>query len=109
MINLLYDSYVRQEDDGIIEQILSDLTDYVFVHFKKEENHFTETGYADAQIHIAEHQFFLKKIKEFQAEYRHNEPAFLTDIIAFLQEWITTHIMHTDKKYMENFRMNGLK
>jgi len=44
LINFLNDSLIRNEDDDILEQILSDLIDYTFVHFKEEEKYFTSSN-----------------------------------------------------------------
>lgn len=103
LINLLYDSIIRNEEDDILEQILSDLIDYTFVHFKDEEKYFTSPNllsHINTQAHIAEHQFFLNKIENFQSKYRSYGSSLKQEVIVFLHEWITNHILRSDKKYM---------
>jgi len=100
MINQLYDSLMSNDRDDILEQIISDLMDYTFVHFKSEENYFAKLEYEEATSHIVEHQYFLKEAEKFRNVYQSQDSKLIQEVISFLQEWITNHIMQTDKKYM---------
>src|SRR5208337_311615 len=73
LINLLYDSYMRKENDEMLAQILADLKEYAFVHFKEEEKYFSHAeliGYKEVPNHILEHQLFIKSVEKFQAKYQ---------------------------------------
>lgn len=109
MLNQAYDSLFRDEKDDILEQIITDMKDYAFIHFKNEEKYFAQSGYEDAPAHIAEHQFFLKNVEKFCAEYKAHDAALRNEIMIFLQDWLIKHIMWSDKKYMESFIKAGIK
>ncbi len=104
LINLLYDSYIRKENDDVVEEILLDLKDYAFVHFRDEEKYFTEEKlleHDECQAHFSQHHYFISQINKFQSKYKSHDPSLQYEMILFLQEWITNHIMKSDKKYMD--------
>jgi hemerythrin-like metal-binding protein len=104
LINLLYDASVRKEKEDILEQILTDLKDYAFVHFKDEEKYIvkaTSSGYKDSQVHLSEHKYFINEVEMFREKYWLHDTGLLQRMIVFLQNWITNHILKSDKKYME--------
>jgi hemerythrin-like metal-binding protein len=109
IINVVYDSMIREEEDEVLGQAISDLSDYAFVHFKVEEKYFEQVGYEDAPFHIAEHRKFLDRIETFRMEYSVNGAKYAKEVMFFLQEWLNNHILHVDKKYMETFIKNGIK
>jgi len=45
LINLAYDSYMVNLPDSTIQEVISELIDYAFVHFKFEERYFARFGY----------------------------------------------------------------
>lgn len=109
IINVLYDSIIRKEDDGVLVKTIADMRDYAFVHFKTEEKWFEQIGYPDAEAHQAEHHFFLENIEKFYVEYQMYDTTLAVDVLTFLQEWLVNHIMRVDKKYITSFINNGIK
>jgi hemerythrin-like metal-binding protein len=109
MINRVYDSIIRNEDDDVLDQVISDMADYAFVHFKNEEKYFEQFSYEEASSHIAEHKFFLKKVEKFRDEHKSHHPELKQEVMSFLQKWLTNHIMHTDRKYKDCFLKGGIK
>ncbi len=104
LINWLYDSIVRNEKDDIIEQILIELKDYAFVHFKDEEKYLVkarEMGYMESDPHMSEHNEFINVIEKFHQKYINGNPQIKQEVVEFLQRWITQHIINSDKKYMK--------
>lgn len=109
LLNIVYNSLTNKEKDNIVEDVISDLLDYTFIHFREEEKHFMEFNYKDGPEHIAEHEFFIDKVKWLQADHASNEPGVKEDVVVFLQKWFINHIMHSDKKYQECFIKGGLQ
>jgi hemerythrin len=109
MINVLYNAFIDKEDDKVIEQTLQDVMEYAFIHFKQEERYFEQCNYADAPEHIACHQSFVQKAKEFRCKYMMNSSLLTQDVLEFLRDWLTNHILQVDKKYANAFRDAGIK
>jgi hemerythrin-like metal-binding protein len=109
LLNELYDAYMQNSYHEKVGDIILQLLDYASVHFSTEEGYFKECHYEEASEHIAEHQFFIKKIKTFEAEYPKSDTLVTLQIISFLQEWLHHHIINVDRKYMDCFRGLGLK
>lgn len=91
-----YDSY-----DEIIEQI-GNLATYTKIHFKAEEKMMEEYGYKDLDNHIDEHNKFLEYLDDLDFDaIDDNQQGTLSDLIAFIANWIVTHINDTDMQYSE--------
>jgi hemerythrin len=109
MINVLYNAFMNAEDDKVIEQTLQDVMEYAFIHLRQEERYFEQCNYEDAPEHIACHQSFVQKAEEFREKYMMNSSVLTQEVLEFLRDWLTNHILHMDKKYANSFRDAGIK
>ncbi|NTW26932.1 MAG: hemerythrin family protein [Candidatus Moranbacteria bacterium] len=92
-----------------VKSVLTELKQYVEVHFSTEEKYFKEFNYEFAEQHILEHREFAKKIESFYEKYAGNEVEISFELIDFLEDWLLDHMMTQDRKYMHCFAENGLK
>lgn len=91
-----YDRY-----DEIME-VIQELLDYTQYHFKYEEELLEKYKYQHLATHIKEHNYFVGKIKSLLSrDIDEAQMETLQDIVDFLSEWISTHIMFEDRKYTE--------
>lgn len=109
ILNELYTAYMEKKHQSIIKDILAKMTNYTINHFATEEKYFKKFNYFDAEKHIEEHKVFVDQVSEFQEKYKQNSKALTFEIILFLQDWITKHIIGSDKKYIDCFLKNGVK
>jgi hemerythrin len=107
MINVLHDAIIRKEDKDIMAQIISDMRDYAFIHFKTEEKYFSRTGYKDAESHKAEHKFFLEHVEIFYEEFQNYDSSLAVEVMIFLKDWFINHIVQLDKTYATKLVDNG--
>ncbi|MBO5373408.1 MAG: bacteriohemerythrin [Lachnospiraceae bacterium] len=90
---LLHDKYDE------IMRILSDLKEYTEVHFQDEEAYMESIGYTGLNEQKAAHTTFIDKLASINLdELDDNQQEYLEDLISFLLNWLTTHILHMDKK-----------
>lgn len=108
LINMTYDSYIRNLSDNTIQQITSELTEYAFVHFKFEEKYFEKFKYEHAEAHMSEHRFFIHKIDQLQTDWTIGSELMKEEVIDFLKKWLDHHILNSDKKYVDCFTKNGM-
>jgi len=107
-INELNDAMKSGHGKEILKPIIINLYNYSKTHFATEEAIFDKTNYPDAEEHIRQHQLFIKKIYDFKQSFIDGKVGLSIDILNFLKDWLTKHIMSTDKKYVPHFNANGL-
>lgn len=103
-------SYDKSEDeyDEIIK-ILEELKEYTIYHFKCEEELMEKYNFKGLEEHKKQHDYFISKIPEFKNQdiYIKQDKAMM-NILNFLVDWISTHILKSDMNYKECFNENGL-
>ncbi|HOJ43227.1 MAG TPA: bacteriohemerythrin, partial [Syntrophorhabdaceae bacterium] len=93
----------------ILGSIIDGLVNYAATHFATEEKYFDMFKYPDAPNHKKEHADFVKKVGEFQDGFKKGNLALTIEVMHFLKDWLTKHILGTDKKYGPFFNEKGLK
>ena len=93
---LLHDKY-----DEIIH-ILSDLKEYTAIHFADEEAYMEKIHYPDLNQQKAAHTAFIDKLTGINLDdLDAHQQDYLEDLITFLLNWLSVHILHMDKKIGE--------
>lgn len=99
IINKLYEALA--DETGLkefIRKVIEDLLDYTNYHFGTEEDLMRNSGHPNFLEHKAEHDSFVKKVLEFQENYKKgNILALRSDVIRFLRDWLLHHILTVDK------------
>jgi hemerythrin len=73
---------------------------YVREHFSTEEKIMKEVNYPDYRAHKKEHEDFINEVLRQAKNYEHNKPFVPSAFVKFLLEWILTHVVGSDKKYV---------
>ncbi len=107
MLSRLSDALAVNRDN--ITSILDELVEYADEHLSFEEKYFAEFHYDCTDDHIKEHDFYRKKIAEFQEAFFDGRDLLLVEMLEFLERWLEHHIMISDRKYVECFREYGMK
>jgi len=108
LINELYESYVEKKHKDTVGKVIKELVDYTVYHFDTEEKYFKQFNYEHTEEHINEHKSFIDEVTKFNKNFGKNEGILTTEVLLFLQKWITSHILGSDMKYVECFADNGL-
>lgn len=112
LINNLHNNIKRtdSEEPEPLENIILELAAYVDFHFHFEEKYFEEFNYEKTEDHKKQHKFYEDKIKEFNEKYNkgEGEGEVEEEILAFLEDWIKTHIKIKDREYTKCFNEHGL-
>lgn len=92
-----------EADDPVFEQITRDLLAYAIYHFNTEEQLMKQYGYAAASLeeagsHLAAHRNFSEQVVALRDNARDGKPGAREALLDFLTNWLTHHIMTTDKK-----------
>ncbi|KYO68634.1 bacteriohemerythrin [Thermovenabulum gondwanense] len=96
--NLLKNEFILDKYDKIIE-LISELKDYAKYHFKSEEEYMEKIGYKRLLSHKVEHKDFIEKIDSIDIfKIDQNQEAYVTELLDFIVNWISNHILEKDKK-----------
>ncbi|MBF0097284.1 MAG: bacteriohemerythrin [Magnetococcales bacterium] len=109
MINQLHQAMKRGASKESVLEILKRLADYTVFHFKREEEYFDRTSYAERTPHKAEHKKLVDLAVEFIKRYDEGDFAIVIDLMAALKSWLVSHIMHSDMAYVPHLKEKGIR
>lgn len=96
--DLLDDEFVTDKYDKIIN-IIEELKEYTIFHFKEEEEYMLSIKYKRYFAQKVEHDEFVKKINDVNLkDIDVDQKKYLTDLLEFVIDWISSHILGSDKK-----------
>ena len=91
---------------------LGELGNYALYHFSNEEGYFDKFEYEEAPQHIAVHNQYREKIKEYlnrvQTEGQGIEEL-AREIASYSNDWLSSHILSVDKKYTKFLKDHGVE
>ncbi|MBN1990305.1 MAG: hemerythrin family protein [Bacteroidales bacterium] len=109
LINQLYVAMSQGKARAVISGIVTQMVDYAKVHFRREEFFFKGISYTESAEHKAEHDAFSNRVADFKTELDAGNVGISIEVISFLREWLTNHILVSDKKYVAAFKKFGIK
>jgi len=109
LVNELDDAMRQGKGKEIISRVINGLVAYTRTHFGAEERLFAQYGYPDADTQKREHEDFVTKVAQFQAEYNSGKIGLTIQIMNFLSNWLQHHIKVVDKKYGPFLNSKGVK
>jgi len=101
LINKLFVNMETGEGDSVLKATLEELIEYTDYHFSAEEKVFADFGYSKMDQHIVQHNALLSKARELQAGLENGQAVLTNEVLDFLQDWVTNHILKTDRQYSE--------
>ncbi|MCX6151352.1 MAG: bacteriohemerythrin [Ignavibacteriales bacterium] len=109
ILNNLHDAMKIGKAKNILSQIITELFEYTTFHFSTEENYLQTYNYPTYLGHKKEHNIFVAKVIEFQDKFNLSSGMTSIEMLHFLKDWISQHVMGTDKKYSEYLLKKGAK
>jgi hemerythrin-like metal-binding protein len=70
------------------------------MHFAHEEQVMRAAGYPDFPAHKGEHTALVKKVQEFQEKVAEGQATVTIELLEFVQNWLSGHILKEDRKYV---------
>lgn len=100
-VNDLHDAYAIGDADGHFAELFQLLSEYVDVHFAREEEVMVGIGYPNLESHIVSHQELAATVHEYAKLYR-TDPGAISrkEILGFLGNWLSKHILVSDMEYV---------
>lgn len=108
IINELHDAMSKGKSNEILSRTLQELIDYTRTHFANEERLMSMHGYSEYSTHKAAHEDLLKQVMKFDREFREGALGLSIQMMNFLKDWLSKHILETDKKYSPFLNSKGI-
>ncbi len=100
LLNQLSDAIHGSESTEAVRRVLDALLDYTEYHFNREEQLMETAGYPDLESHKRTHATLRAQVADIRDRYvRNPESIHAREVLAFLRNWLTSHIMGRDKLY----------
>ncbi len=98
-INEIYRGIMLEMDKDVVDKALDGLVDFTVMHFAYEERLFDKYGYDDALAHKEKHKTLLAQVGDYVTRYKGGNTEVSHELLSFLKNWLTKHIMGVDQKY----------
>ena len=108
LINELNDAMAEGRGRFVAVRVLRELSEYARWHFSGEESAMRRAGYPDLEQHIAEHETFVKTVNGYYEQYSGGQSGIPIDLLYFLRDWLTKHILESDRRYAESLNKAGI-
>lgn len=94
--------------NSALQPILEELADYTRTHFSYEEQLMQHSEYPDFVSHKAAHARLVQKLEDIFQGFKANRSGIGIETFNFIKDWLTSHIMRTDKKYVSPLESRGV-
>jgi len=108
MLNDLHDAMKQGKGSEVTGKVLNGLVQYVATHFAAEEKLMKEHAYPEYLKHKSEHDALTKQALDLQKQLQEGKPVLNVELMKFLKDWLSNHILGTDKKYGPFFNSKGI-
>ena len=109
MINSLHAAMQSGKGRQEVGEIIRKMVEYTRQHFSTEEKLLSEHGYAGYQAQKAAHDAFTARVTDFERQYQSNPLVLSLEVMNFLKEWWTGHILGEDQKYSAFLNEKGVR
>jgi hemerythrin len=95
----LHTAMSQGQGKTVLEKALAQLADYTKAHFAAEERLMRKYEYPLAHAHKLQHDQLTAQVLDLQQRFCNGEGVVTVDLMLFLQDWLSTHILGSDMKY----------
>lgn len=108
LLNELYAAILKGNANAQGGLMLNKLVAFAREHFQAEESLFEATQYPAAAWHSARHQELLQQVDEYMARYRQGDRTLYLELLRFMRDWLSKHLLEEDQKYSAWMRSHGI-
>jgi hemerythrin len=109
LINQLNDAMQAGHGADALGKVLTELVNYTVMHFSYEEKLMAQHNYENTAAHKAEHAKFVQTVGDFKKKFDAGSAVVSVEVMNFLRDWLTGHIMKTDKRLGQSLNKVGVK
>jgi len=106
LVNDFHNAMEQGRGNDVIGKVLNNLVIYTKEHFKHEEAEMQRIKYPKYLMHKLEHDKLIADVAQLQSSFTSGQSMLTIKISKFLQDWLVTHIMQSDKLLAAALRQN---
>jgi len=99
LVNQFHDALKAGKGDDASKGILIQLVQYTHTHFAAEEQLQARYGYPELAAHNKLHAELIAQVNQMVEKIKAGKMVSAVTIANFLKDWLTQHILGTDKLY----------
>ena len=108
LLNSLYLAIREHHGNEATVKILNDLVDYTRIHFAVEESLLRVLDYPEYESHKHHHELLIEQINELSRKIENGKHVGF-ELLHFLKNWLTRHILEEDMEYVPHLLKKGVK
>ena len=107
LINKLSGIDPETKDKKKIFSVLNALAEYAQAHFDSEESYLSKYEYPNLAQQQREHVAFTAEVFRLAQKLEQAEPGIHSEVINFTKDWYISHILGTDREYIDFLLSKG--
>jgi hemerythrin len=107
LIDRIHTGILEHKGTAACVQVLDELIDYTRIHFGLEQSLMHMGHYPEYEAHCALHRDLVAEVESMQSKIHSGSAAISFELLHFLRNWLSKHILGEDKKYAEYFFDSG--
>ena len=109
VINELHDAMQSGRGRDVIGTTLTKLINYTMTHFSTEEEILLRNRFPMYAEHKRQHDLLTGKVVKYKKEYDAGATTTSVEILNFMIQWLTDHLLKTDHQYSAYLNQCGVK
>ncbi|MBI4893177.1 MAG: hemerythrin family protein [Acidobacteria bacterium] len=101
ILNRLHEAMQTGGKSRDVVRVMQDVVRYTKYHFETEERYMAAAGYPELAAHRLKHRAMVAKVGAFSEEVLSGKSTVTMRLMTFLKEWLSRHILETDKRFGE--------
>ena len=107
-INTVHQRVKEKSDPATLLPTLKELGEFTRHHFQREEEAMQAANYQNLPQQRTAHEKLLGKVAQIIADLDKGADVDMLEVMTFLKDWLTTHILVMDKEYGPTLREHGI-
>ena len=99
ILNELHAAMVKGQAQTVGDKLLRKLTDYTLRHFSAEEAVMSSAKFPGLAAHRVKHQNLIQQVGDYARRLKSGDQAMYNQLLMFVRDWLTSHILKEDKEY----------
>jgi hemerythrin len=99
LLNQVFEDFTSGASQESLCIVLDQLIEYTKYHFAAEEDLMLLHEYHGLKKHLEEHEIFTNRVEEIQKKFHSEKTNLFPEVLQFLQNWFSHHILKTDAEY----------
>lgn len=108
-LNDLHAAMMKGQASAVVGSLLRKLIDYTKEHFSTEERMMEAAKYPSLAEHRAHHVELTKQVVDYAGRFERGEITLNIQLMNFLRDWLTNHILKEDMQYSACLKTNGVR